>query len=120
MPTADELISPASIRARKITGIGWQPFTLMATSFGCIRNPASYRSLIHDVHWRFACSRASPGSGEASFDEAGPRRSGAGVISGGVEQAQAVWALAGPRVCVREADPRLLGVHAAIRVPGAR
>ena len=42
----------------------------------------------------------------------------AGVVSGGVEQAQAVWALAGPRTRVREADPRLLGVHAAINVPG--
>ena len=42
----------------------------------------------------------------------------AGVVSGGVEQAHAVWALAGPRVRVREVDPRRLGVHAAISAPG--
>ena len=52
----------------------------------------------------------------AAYQQEAQRR--AGVISGGVEQAQAVWALAGPRVRVGEADPRLLGVHAAIRVPG--
>ena len=52
----------------------------------------------------------------AAYQQEARRR--AGVVSGGVEQAQAVWALAGPRVRVREADPRLLGVHAAIRVPG--
>ena len=42
----------------------------------------------------------------------------AGVISGGVEQAQAVRALAGRRIRVAEADLRLLGVHEAIRVAG--
>lgn len=42
----------------------------------------------------------------------------AGVVSGGVEQAQAVRALAGRRVRIAEADPRLLGVHEAIRVAG--
>jgi hypothetical protein len=69
---------------------------------------------------------AIPGSGSAglldedrwraAYQQEAQRR--AGVISGGVEHAQAVWALAGPRVRVREADPRLLGVHAAISVPG--
>jgi thioredoxin-like negative regulator of GroEL len=44
----------------------------------------------------------------------------AGVITGGAEQTQAVWALAGPRVRVRGASLRVLGVHAAIRVPGMR
>ena len=67
-----------------------------------------------------------PGSGSAglldedrwraAYRQEAQRR--AGVVSGGVEQAHAVWALAGPRERVREADPRLLGVHAAIRVPG--
>ena len=52
----------------------------------------------------------------AAYQQEAQRR--AGVISGGVEHAQAVWALAGPRVRVGEADPRLLGVHAAISVPG--
>jgi thioredoxin-like negative regulator of GroEL len=42
----------------------------------------------------------------------------AGVVSDGGKHAQAVWALAGPRVRVREADPHLLGVHEAISVPG--
>ena len=42
----------------------------------------------------------------------------AGVVSRGVEHAQAVWALAGPRKRVSEASLRLLGVHEAIRVPG--
>ena len=69
---------------------------------------------------------AIPGSGpaglldedrwRAAYQQEARRR--AGVVSGGVEQAQAVWALAGPRTRVREADPRLLGVHAAISVPG--
>ena len=40
------------------------------------------------------------------------------VVADAVEQAQAVWALAGPRLHVREADLRLLGVHEAISVPG--
>jgi hypothetical protein len=31
-----------------------------------------YRSLIHDVHWCFTWFQGQPGSGEASFDEAGP------------------------------------------------
>jgi hypothetical protein len=52
----------------------------------------------------------------AAYRQEARRR--AGVVSGGIEQAQAAWALAGPRVRVREADPRLLGVHAAISVPG--
>ena len=69
---------------------------------------------------------AIPGSGpaglldedrwRAAYQQEAQRR--AGVVSGGVEQAQAIWALAGPRVRVGEADPRLLGVHAAISVPG--
>ena len=69
---------------------------------------------------------AIPGSGpaglldedrwRAAYQQEAQRR--AGVVSGGVEHAQAVWALAGPRVRVREADPRLLGVHEAISVPG--
>src|SRR6266568_2409519 len=52
----------------------------------------------------------------AAYQQEARRR--ASVVSAGVEQAQAVWTLAGPRVRVREADPRLLGVHAAISVPG--
>ena len=52
----------------------------------------------------------------AAYQREAQRR--AGVISGGVEQAQAVRALAGRRVRVAEADLRLLGVHEAIRVPG--
>jgi hypothetical protein len=52
----------------------------------------------------------------AAYQQEAQRR--AGVVSGGVEHAQAVWALAGPRVRVGEADLRLLGVHEAIRVPG--
>ena len=70
---------------------------------------------------------AIPGSGaaalldedrwRAAYQQEAQRR--AGVTSGGAEQAQAVWALAGPRVRVREADPRLLGVHEAVSVPGA-
>jgi hypothetical protein len=69
---------------------------------------------------------AIPGSGpaglldedrwRAAYQQEGQRR--ADVVSGGVGHAQAVWALAGPRVRVGEADPRLLGVHAAISVPG--
>ena len=69
---------------------------------------------------------AAPGSGSAglldedrwraAYQQEARRR--ASVVSAGVEQAQAVWTLAGPRVRVREADPRLLGVHAAISVPG--
>ena len=69
---------------------------------------------------------AIPGSGpaglldedrwRAAYQQEAQRR--AGVVSGGVEHAQAVWALAGPRVRVGEADLRLLGVHAAISVPG--
>jgi hypothetical protein len=44
----------------------------------------------------------------------------AGVVSDEVRRAQAISALAGPaaRVRVGEADPRRLGVHAAISVPG--
>ena len=42
----------------------------------------------------------------------------AGVVSRAVEHAQAVWALARPRKRVSEASLGLLGVHAAIRVPG--
>jgi hypothetical protein len=52
----------------------------------------------------------------AAYQQEAQRR--AGVVSGGVEHAQAVWALAGPRVRVGEASLRLLGVHAAISVPG--
>ena len=52
----------------------------------------------------------------AAYQQEAQRR--AGVVSGAVEHAQAVWALAGPRVRVGEADLRLLGVHAAISVPG--
>ena len=52
----------------------------------------------------------------AAYQQEGQRR--ANVVSGRVEHAQAVWALARPRVRVGEADPRLLGVHAAISVPG--
>ena len=69
---------------------------------------------------------ADPGSGStglldeerwrAAYREEAQRR--AGVISGRVEHAQAVSALAGPRMRVGEADPRLLGVHEAIKVPG--
>ncbi len=70
---------------------------------------------------------AAPGSGptglldderwRAAYREEAQRR--AGVVADGVEHNQAVLALAGPRVRVGEADPRLLGVHAAITVPGA-
>ena len=42
----------------------------------------------------------------------------ADVVSDAVQHAQAIWALAGPRVQVSEVDLRLLGVHAAISVPG--
>ena len=69
---------------------------------------------------------AAPGSGptglldderwRAAYREEAQRR--AGVVADGVEHNQAVLALAGPRVRVGEADPRLLGVHAAISVPG--
>ena len=52
----------------------------------------------------------------AAYQREAQRR--AGVVSGGVEQAQAVRALAGRRVRVAEADLRLLGVHEAIRVAG--
>ena len=69
---------------------------------------------------------AAPGSGpaglldddrwRAAHQQEARRR--AGVVSGGVEHAQAISALAGPRVRVGEADVRLLGVHEAIKVPG--
>jgi hypothetical protein len=52
----------------------------------------------------------------AAYQQEARRR--AGVISDAVEHAQATSALAGPRVRVREADPRRLGVHQAIQVPG--
>ena len=52
----------------------------------------------------------------AAYQREAQRR--AGVVSGGVEQAQAVRALAGRRVRVAEAHLRLLGVHEAIRVAG--
>jgi hypothetical protein len=62
--------------------------------------------LLDDKRWR-----------EAHQDVAQRR---AGVVSGGMQRAQAVSMLTGPtaRVRVREADPRRLGVHAAISVPG--
>ncbi len=78
--------------------------------------------------WKEAVRRgvAPPGSGpaglldeerwRAAHREEAQRR--AGAVSDGVQHAQAVSALAGPRVRVSEADPRLLGVHAAISVPG--
>ena len=56
------------------------------------------------------------GRWQAAYRQEARRR--AGVVSGGVEHAQAVWALAGPRVRVGDASLRLLGVHAAISVPG--
>jgi hypothetical protein len=54
----------------------------------------------------------------AAHREEAQRR--AGVVSDGVKRAQAISALAGPAAKVRvgEADPRRLGVHAAISVPG--
>jgi hypothetical protein len=52
----------------------------------------------------------------AAYQQEAQRR--ASVVSGAVERAQAVWALAGPRVRVDEADLRLLGVHATISAPG--
>jgi hypothetical protein len=52
----------------------------------------------------------------AAYQQEAQRR--AGVVSGAVKHAQAVWALAGPRMRVGETDLRLLGVHAAISVPG--
>jgi len=69
---------------------------------------------------------APPGHGPAGLLDEGRWRAAyraearrrAGVVSDGVEYAQAASALAGPRVRVGEADPRLLGVHEAIRVPG--
>ena len=43
----------------------------------------------------------------AAYQQEAQRR--AGVVSGGVEHAQAVWALAGPRVRVGEARPAAAG-----------
>jgi hypothetical protein len=71
---------------------------------------------------------ASPGDGpvglldddrwRAAHQQEARRR--AGVVSDEVQRAQAVVMLAGPaaRVRVGEADPRRLGVHAAISAPG--
>ena len=72
-----------------------------------IASPASGPAgLLDDDRWR------------AAHQQEAQRR--ADVVSGGVERAQAVSVLAGPaaRVRVGEADPRRLGVHAAISVPG--
>lgn len=54
----------------------------------------------------------------AAHQEEAQRRGG--VVSDKVQRAQAISVLAGSaaRVRVREADPRRLGVHAAISVPG--
>jgi hypothetical protein len=60
--------------------------------------------LLDEVRWR------------AAHREEAQRR--AGVISDQVEHAQAISVLAGPRMRVGEANPRLLGVHQAISVPG--
>jgi transcriptional regulator with XRE-family HTH domain len=62
--------------------------------------------LLDDDRWR------------AAYREEAQRR--AGVVSDEVKRAQAISALAGPAANVRvgEADPRRLGVHAAISVPG--
>jgi hypothetical protein len=62
--------------------------------------------LLDDDRWR------------AAHREEARRR--AGVVSDEVRRAQAISALAGPaaRVRVGDADPRRLGVHAAITVPG--
>ena len=56
------------------------------------------------------------GRWRAAYWEEARRR--AGVISDEVEHAQAVAVLAGRRVRVGDADPRLLGVHATISVSG--
>ena len=60
--------------------------------------------LLDDDRWRSAYRREA--------------RRRAFVVSDGVEQSQAVWALAGPRVQVGKANLRMLGVHAAISVTG--
>ena len=62
--------------------------------------------LLDDDRWR------------AAHREEALRR--AGIVSGGVQRAQAVSMLTGqpPRIRVGEADLRRLGVHAAISVPG--
>jgi hypothetical protein len=70
----------------------------------------------------------SPGSGAAGLLDDGRWRAAhqeeaqrrAGAVSDAVQRAQAISVLAGPtgRVRAGEADPRWLGVHAAISVPG--
>jgi hypothetical protein len=69
---------------------------------------------------------AAPSSGPAGLLDADRWRAAhqqeaqrrALVVSGEVEQAQAISALAGPRMRVGEAGLRLLGVHEAITMPG--
>ena len=66
--------------------------------------PAGPGGLLDEECWR------------AAYRQEARRR--AGAVSQGVQRAQAVWALAGPRVRVGEADLRRLGVHEAITVTG--
>ena len=78
----------------------------MVRAEAAARGISSPAGLLDDGRWR------------DTYEEEARRR--AGVVAGGVQRAQAVSVLAGPVPTVRagEADPRRLGVHAAISVPG--
>ena len=77
-----------------------------ATTSGIASLDGGPTGLPDDVQWR------------AAYQEEARRR--AGVVSDEVRRAQAISALAGSAVRVRvdQTDPRRLGVHAAISVPG--
>jgi len=77
-----------------------------ATARGIAISSGGPEGLLDDDRWR------------AAHREEARRR--ADVVSDEVRRAQAVSALSGPAARVRagEADPRRLGVHAAISVPG--
>jgi len=77
----------------------------MVRAEAAARGIGSPAGLLDDGRWRDA------------YEEEARRR--AGVVAGGVQRAQAVSALAGavPTMRAGEADPRRLGVHAAISVP---
>jgi hypothetical protein len=81
-------------------------------------------TLVWHLHGRFARWRTGVfgrcATRPQSRSAAEARPSAAGVVTDGVQRAQAVSALAGlvPTVRAGEADPRRLGVHAAISVPG--
>jgi len=79
-----------------------------------VREVAAARRIVIPVHG--SAGLLDEDLWRAAHQQEARRR--AGVISDAVENAQAISALAGPRVRVREADLRRLGVHKAIQVPG--